>query len=196
MDEAARHLKEGKLVKGADLEVIFTDPGPVGLAFFPDDDAPARVRKVRRERRDYWERQRMREGAEILAVGNTPTAHMTATDILPLLNDRPLRLQFKIGPVPVEDDINSVDGRGMTSLARALEVGDEEVALEIMQDPSFTAINVQDATGKTALHWAALGGLERACAEILSLPEFHQVDAEDRAGKTAYEEAWEMGQME
>ncbi|OLP84954.1 hypothetical protein AK812_SmicGene34114 [Symbiodinium microadriaticum] len=196
MDEAARHLAEGKLVKGADLEVIFTDPGPVGLAFFPDDDAPARVRKVRRERKDYWERQRMREGAEILAVGNKPTAHMTATDILPLLNERPLRLQFKIGTAPVEDDINSVDGRGMTSLMRTLEAGDEELALELMQDPGFTAINVQDLTGKTALHWAAVGGLERACAEILSTPEFQQVDAEDRAGKTAYEEAWDMGQME
>lgn len=142
MEEAARHLAEGKLVPGANLEVILTDPGPVGLTFHADDETPPRVRKVKKDRREFWEKQGMQDGAVILAVGDAPTAHLTSAELLPLLNGRPLRLQFALGPV--RTGINSTDNNGQTALHRALENGDEAEALKILAEPTFNSINVQE----------------------------------------------------
>ncbi|CAK9099834.1 unnamed protein product [Durusdinium trenchii] len=194
MEEAARHLAEGKLVPGANLEVILTDPGPVGLTFHADDETPPRVRKVKKDRREFWEKQGMQDGAVILAVGDAPTAHLTSAELLPLLNGRPLRLQFALGPV--RTGINSTDNNGQTALHRALENGDEAEALKILAEPTFNSINVQDNLGKTALHWAASGGMGEACKAILSHADFNQEDAVDYRGITAYEDAEGAGQTQ
>ncbi|CAJ1414780.1 unnamed protein product, partial [Effrenium voratum] len=195
MEEAARHLAEGKLVPGANLEVILADPGPVGLTFYADDTAPPRVRKVKKDRRAFWEKHGMQDGAAILAVGDTPTAHLTSADLLPLLNSRPLRLQFDLSGPP-DDGLNALDDSGQTALHRALEEGDEAKALEILANPEFQSINVQDNLGKTALHWAASGGMENACKAILSHPDFHEEDAADYRGTTAFEDAEGAGHMQ
>lgn len=194
MEETERHLKEGKLVPGANSEVILIDPGPVGLTFYADDSAPPRVRKVKKDRREFWDNQGVKDGATVLAVGDTPTAHLTSADLLPLLNGRPLRLQFALDAVG--EGINGTDSSGQTALHRALEAGDEAAALDVLANPEFKSINVQDNLGKTALHWAASGGLGEACKAILGHPDFRSEDAVDYRGITAYEDAEGAGQME
>ena len=141
MEEAARHLAEGKLVPGANLEVILTDPGPVGLTLYADDSEPPRVRKVKKDRREFWEKQGMKDGAAILAVGETLTTHLTSADLLPLLNGRPLRLQFALD---AGEGINGTDSSGQTALHRALEAVDEAAALDIIANPEFKSINAQE----------------------------------------------------
>ena len=142
MEETERHLKEGKLVPGANSEVILIDPGPVGLTFYADDSAPPRVRKVKKDRREFWDNQGVKDGATVLAVGDTPTAHLTSADLLPLLNGRPLRLQFALDAVG--EGINGTDSSGQTALHRALEAGDEAAALDVLANPEFKSINVQE----------------------------------------------------
>ena len=144
IEETARHLAEGKLVPGASLEVILVDPGPVGLSFHTDDAKPPRVKKIKKEKREFWLQQGMQEGTAILAVGDAPTAHLTSAEVLPLLNDRPLRLQF--GSPPVDTGINSTDHKGQTALHREIEAGDEAAALKILADPNFNAVNVQESS--------------------------------------------------
>eukprot|EP00438_Fugacium_kawagutii_P015381 Skav225141 [mRNA] locus=scaffold1056:178571:181910:- [translate_table: standard] len=170
-EEAAKHLAEGKLVPGANLEVILTDPGPVGLTFYADDSEPPRVRKVKKDRREFWDKQGMKDGAAILAVGDTPTAKLTSAELLPLLNGRPLRLQFALDG---GQGINGTDGSGQTALHKAMEAGDEAAALDILANPDFKAINMQDYCH----------------------PEFRSQDAVDYRGITAYEDAEAAGQME
>ena len=185
MEEAARHLAEGKLVPGANLEVILTDPGPVGLTFHADSEPP-RVRKVKKERREFWEKQGMEDGAAILAVGDTPTTHMTSGELLPLLNGRPLRLQFALGDVTL--GINGADKNGQTALHRALEKGDEAAALQILADPDFKSVNLQEPKG--------ISGICMLYIALLSLLSLCEVECEDNLGKTALHWAASTGQAD
>ena len=157
MEEAARHLAEGKLVPGANLEVILTDPGPVGLTFHADDSEPPRVKKVKKDRREFWDKQGMKDGAAILAVGDTPTSHLTSAELLPLLNGRPLRLQFALDAVG--GGINATDSSGQTALHRALEAGDEAGALDILANPEFKSVNMQEHSVEGGLQIVLCSGV-------------------------------------
>ena len=183
-----RHLAEGKLVPGANLEVILADPGPVGLTFYADDTAPPRVRKVKKDRRAFWEKHGMQDGAAILAVGDTPTAHLTSADLLPLLNSR--RPDGSTQTVK-RNTFDSFDRLG--PFFSSSPAHGRPLRLQFaLSGPPDDGLNALDDSGQTALHRALEEGDEAKALEILANPEFQSINVQEQWGHLQFADAGEV----